>query len=499
MRRTVVAGRRPDEPEGHREPDAAGPAHAVLALQRAAGNRAVAGLLQRAPVGYIPGSRLPGPYFDDHLGAYVTVGKELPGLDPGRPWLVLTEQALNEHWLYQPASGLLPEAYTKWWGDDDYRVKLVAAKVKRDEAAVGATLETTGWQPSANLKQRQAQTATARAELCTELQLGVGAWEEYLRRVARRDALVDDDASTRQTLRVTAIVQRVRATFPQLIKSLDPTSNQQQVEFTGELAELVHNVIGVGQKGSKLALPKNETSPPPVLSEKEETEAGQHLAELDYAMIVLAGQAVAEPLVVGARGRMLPPDMAKVPPAEAEHGGLPPLNVLNLEADAYYMTADGVLHLDEVKDTPNALGQKLKAGEQIGRHIEWMNREIMNPATHQPRVKRVGYYCRATQPKFDGVLSEDVISNLELLGSLQPGVAFVRIGDAEMTPAALRELYTRAIAWLRDSRDALKEDPEVLKDGKVDNSSVFRKYFDSLALTRQTLDRGALKPKGEAT
>lgn len=490
MRRSAVRAAPPGSAaETHEAPRAPERASAVLALQRSAGNRAVAGMLQRAPFGYVVGTL--GRHFDGQLGAYVNIEHELDGLDPLKPWLVLHEEALDQRWLYQPAFGGLEAQYTLFSGLVDYRAKWVAATVAQQEAVVGENLEAGPWAPKLDVGERAQRSVKDRARLQHDLADGIKAWTEYEARVAKRATLLQDTSAATQLDRVMGIRARVEATFKRLIASLG--GGTQSIEFTGELAGQVHRIADAALSALKAPLPKRDDTPPQVLTEKAETEASQLLSELDWAVLILAREKLAEPLVQGAKGRMLPPGMAGVPEPESEHGGLPPLNVVNLEADSYYLTADRVLHLDEVKDSPNALGQKAKDGEQIGRHAEWLAKDVMDPETGEWRVKRVGYFCRTGGPKFDVLLSDEAISNLELLALMQRDIPFLNIAGEALRITDLRAIYDAAIAWLLHSRPALLQDAAMLKAGKVDNSLVFKKYFDSLGLTRATLAKGPLK------
>src|SRR5919197_1586423 len=85
--------------------------------------------------------------------------------------------------------------------------------------------------------------------------------------------------------------------------------------------------------------------------QKKTHEVAEALAELDYIAVVLTSKPLGAPVVHGAEGprRANPQERALAKPEE-EHGELPPLNVQNLQLDAYYRTSDGVLHGDEVKN-----------------------------------------------------------------------------------------------------------------------------------------------------
>jgi len=110
---------------------------------------------------------------------------------------------------------------------------------------------------------------------------------------------------------------------------------------------------------------------------------GQDFAELENARYVLKHQTLAadSPVVIGARPNQ-------------EWRNLPKIDVENVEADTYYRTADGVVHLDEVKDTLNAFISKMQAERQFRRYRVWLR------AASTDQKREVGVYIRQTGPKF---------------------------------------------------------------------------------------------------
>ena len=239
-----------------------------------------------------------------------------------------------------------------------------------------------------------------------------------------------------------------------------------------ELIKLVREVV--------LPLKKKHA----VVTDQERGRVSENLSELEHAVNVINTQSLAAPLVLGAKG----PEThgtGMVKHAEKPHGKLPPLGVDDLEVDSYYLTDDDVLHLDEVKNTPAAFAEKAKHGGQIGRQLEWLAKEVQKPDGENYK-KRVGYAVQADQPKFDTVLSKNVIENLDLIDNYQTEVPFINIAGENFTVHQLRQMYEGAIIWLGQSKP-------VLDQKGIKFSDAASMYFGSLTLAKQTLAKGPLK------
>lgn len=223
----------------------------------------------------------------------------------------------------------------------------------------------------------------------------------------------------------------------------------------------------------------------------KQKDASEALSELDLVADVLASKEVSGSLELGAKG----PEThgtGEIKRHEQKHGNLPPLVIHDLEVDAYYQTSDGVLHIDEVKDTPQALGDKAKSGEQIARQVEWLRWEQFGPYDpledeQEPIKKEVGYMMRAAEPRFDKVLSQEVIDNLKLIDKAQwrRGLPFLNMAGTLMTVAQLQKMYDDAIQWLSKSREAYTK-------ANKKQSQVINTYFNNFHVARQTLAKGPL-------
>jgi hypothetical protein len=260
---------------------------------------------------------------------------------------------------------------------------------------------------------------------------------------------------------------RASKTIPVLLRAISDGT----IERNGELQKLVNAVV------EPIKIQKTDR-------DKEVMQASQALAELDYAAQVVGTQKLAVPLVLGAKGEIKQKDQKKPIPEES-HGKLPPLDVPNMEVDSYYLSADGVLHADEVKDTPGALADKAKDGGQIGRQVAWLQTSVKEPS--DVKEKQVAYFVRAEGPKFDSVLSATVIDNLSLIEKHQrAGLKFLDLGGSKFAHSELRGVYEDALAWLKASKPVLDK-----KHQKF--SEAIPRYFGTLSATRKSLSDGPLK------
>ena len=139
--------------------------------------------------------------------------------------------------------------------------------------------------------------------------------------------------------------------------------------------------------------------------------------------------------------------------------------------------------MDEVKDTPSALANSVKKGDQLARQIEWLEYPVGLEEPPYIATKQVGYFAQAPEPHFENVLSTDVIENFALLERAQhiPGLSFIRIAKYRFTVKQLGKMYDDAIAWLGANRD---------KYEKPSEASVL--YFGNVEAAMHTLEKGNL-------
>jgi hypothetical protein len=100
--------------------------------------------------------------------------------------------------------------------------------------------------------------------------------------------------------------------------------------------------------------------------------------------------------------------------------------------------------------------------------------------------KQVGYFVRADGPKFDTLLSPDVIANLKLIDGAQPrGLKFINLTGVPHSIDELEAHFNGAVKWLTDSKAMLA------KHG-LKQSELFPYKFGELSTTMQTIKGGPL-------
>jgi hypothetical protein len=258
--------------------------------------------------------------------------------------------------------------------------------------------------------------------------------------------------------------------------------------------DLIKKVNGTNEVLTFFAKNPNAKQPDSVRACKSSSES---LSELEHAINTIESQALTGGFVLGAEGPQFSPGQVDELEPEDLHGALPPIEVINLEADGYYCIGS-VLHLDEVKDTPKALADKIVAGNQLGRQLIWLSRPLREP--DQGRfTKQVGYWVQATGPGFDSVLDPRVIEGLGRLGAVQgEDVECIGFGMHRFSIRKLRALYEKAMRWIDASTPALhRRGIKLAKAGPL--------YFGTVELALQWSQAGALqldddvKPADERT
>lgn len=98
---------------------------------------------------------------------------------------------------------------------------------------------------------------------------------------------------------------------------------------------------------------------------------------------------------------------------------LPAIDVEDVEADVYYRDKDGVIHLNEVKNTPKSFVKKLGKirkkkkknpghGGQFKRYLEWMKEGAKRGQTRKAIV-----YIEKSEPDFFRMIDKEVIRDLK--------------------------------------------------------------------------------------
>lgn len=234
-----------------------------------------------------------------------------------------------------------------------------------------------------------------------------------------------DDVSQNK---ITAVLDRFKSVNFDLYFRLEYT-------FHG-IDEMLENEI-LGLNGSFLSL--LHTVLDPSTSEKKVSE---DLSELEHIVDLPKWEILSSPIYGGVMSENT-----------HQHGTLPPLEIENMEVDAYYMEAGNILHIDEVKDTPAAFASKAKEGKQMLRHIEWLDKPI------DGYKKEIGYYINSSGPKFDLLLDPKIVHHLKLVANKQEYKGLLNVALIEMTPTELEQLMNSAFEHLQaDPENRMKKE-----------------------------------------
>lgn len=125
-----------------------------------------------------------------------------------------------------------------------------------------------------------------------------------------------------------------------------------------------------------------------------------------------------------------------------KEGVLPPIDEPQLQADSYYRSRDGYVHVVEVKDSVNALRTKLTEAKQYERQMRWLLRHKAN--SDYPAV--VEYFIQDPTP-FHRLLDSVVMKPFGEIeqAQLAPGHDWIKLGDEKFTFPAFNLLYTQAM------------------------------------------------------
>lgn len=125
-----------------------------------------------------------------------------------------------------------------------------------------------------------------------------------------------------------------------------------------------------------------------------------------------------------------------------QEGVLPPIDEPQLQADSYYRSRDGFIHVVEVKDTVNALRTKLVAKDQYLRQVRWLERHKKTPS-----YKAVVEYFVQDPTPFHRLLDDVVrlpFAEIEK-AQLQQNQDWIKFGDEKFTFARFDTLYEDAM------------------------------------------------------
>ena len=200
----------------------------------------------------------------------------------------------------------------------------------------------------------------------------------------------------------------------------------------------------------------------------------ENLAELDSAVKVIEGGDVDGAVAIGVTKGQKPKD-------------LPEIDVDKVEADNYYKTTNKVLHIREVKNTPNAFVSKLKEGAsreakepnyegQFTRYRRWIEKGADNEQVRQAMV-----YIRNSEPKFHEIIDNDVLDILSRnIAKENKTETIIQIKNVRFSYDELQEF----------TKDAYKKLSKLKKKNKKATfSELADQYFNSMEQAFETLGR----------
>ena len=444
-------------------------AETLLALQRGAGNAAVTRMLAREIKGY--NGETSGTFEDTKLGKAEVIALIEPatlGLSEGdKKCVQLKKVGTEEIWIYVwPGLVSDSEYYEKLGKNPPKQLEQLKkkcttyrqAKRKRETSGESETSEPKA-EPKPERSADDYQRENKENERARNLELAAGKWGPETSRIERyiNSAPVAMQIMDKMIEGLEWLV--VSVTLPSPYDKIGDRVGDTYLKIAQGLVDGRAEVTTDMQKKlNEVAKPlRTFTNPDAHQRPTEDTQGtlldrvSEALAELDYIAVVLTTKHLAEPVVHGAEGPRRANNQEKaLAEPEDKHGDLPPLNVQNLQLDAYYRTAEGILHGDEVKNTPRALWDKLKSAAQLARQIDWLKLPVRERDGETPIVKRVGYFVQAKGPNFERLLESDsVVARLHALNELQPDFKFLQIGDSTFTYAEFKAIYTDALAWMR--------------------------------------------------
>lgn len=152
--------------------------------------------------------------------------------------------------------------------------------------------------------------------------------------------------------------------------------------------------------------------------------------------------------------------------AQPTRTGLPVLDIADIDADLYFKTADGTLHIESTKHGANTLADELwdsrrpdKPQSQIGRQTDWRN----HGTTDAPRA--AGYYMLDKNADFTGLLDKRNLDQLERAVG-DPKARNIVIGDRAYSVAELRQISADGIAKAQPEMPAFRAQWEASHPGQ---------------------------------
>lgn len=187
--------------------------------------------------------------------------------------------------------------------------------------------------------------------------------------------------------------------------------------------------------------------------------------------------------------------------AEVTRSGLPILDVPDIDADLYFKTSDGVVHIESVKATPGTFAGQVDKSltstpelpSPLERQSEWERRAAMPP-------RSLGLYALDPGPGFNHLMDRKRLAQLEnLVGQDADARRFV-IGDRAYSINDFKQLNADIAVPAKAHVDAQLQ--KHLDDGHPKKSfkigAAYNDYYTEKAGSTEALMRTLGRPYGEA-
>jgi hypothetical protein len=173
---------------------------------------------------------------------------------------------------------------------------------------------------------------------------------------------------------------------------------------------------------------------------------------------------------------------------EVARAGLPVLNVADIDADLYFRTSNGVVHIEGAKATPQALSNEVQRSStlsQLQRQMQW--EQAGTPA--EPRA--VNFFTQETQPGFNNLLDDRRMAQLQaVVGGDADARRFV-IGDRAYSINDLRAIAAQADAAAPIHVEGLRQ--QHIASGQPEASfntgDAYRSFYRETLATPETAAR----------
>lgn len=180
----------------------------------------------------------------------------------------------------------------------------------------------------------------------------------------------------------------------------------------------------------------------------------------------------------------------------AKHGqdlkasGLPNIKVEEVEADVYYKTSDGVVHIDEVKLAPTTFTSKLDGGSkksdggQFGRYQTLIDDGKASGETHKVTVA-----IDQTGPGFDKLLDNKRLTAVgSFLSQGDTSQPVIKVGNRFFSVDDLKQMDADATKFVSQKIQEAAEAGTGQPPGKI-AKEVIKTNFDTMESTFATLGR----------